>query len=155
MPPPADLTFTLAPPTLLATSGLFSDKLLNEALSGVAALLCVLLVLALSITLAIVHGYLSEMLYPRPTHWLVAESLAPDILLATAFHSPKLGEQRFPDQTSCAICLDPLQGKRRKPVESTNCGHSFHMICISRWLEVSRKPLCPLCHVPFTVNPAA
>ena len=46
----------------------------------------------------------------------------------------------------CSICLEPL----RNNVVTLNCGHSFHIHCISRWAAQNQP--CPLCRTQYTRN---
>ena len=45
--------------------------------------------------------------------------------------------------TTCAICLDSLQKKKRKCYEIAECGHAFHVSCIRNWFASSVT--CPVC----------
>lgn len=52
---------------------------------------------------------------------------------------------------TCSICLDELQEPPKKITSS--CGHSFHEMCITGWLNTVELPrTCPICRanpVPF------
>lgn len=54
---------------------------------------------------------------------------------------------RAGEPTTCAICLDTLKsyGARR----SLQCGHVFHVKCVTKWLKARTKKgqgaSCPLC----------
>jgi len=41
----------------------------------------------------------------------------------------------------CAICLQSM--KLNEIVRKSTCGHTYHVICIDKWLE--EKSSCPLC----------
>ena len=54
----------------------------------------------------------------------------------------------------CVICLDDLQcnpdvekKKQSGIVFETKCNHKFHTICLSEWLEITKKTVktCPIC----------
>lgn len=42
---------------------------------------------------------------------------------------------------TCAICIDDFQSDSL--VQELSCGHLFHSLCISQWLE--KSDLCPMC----------
>lgn len=52
---------------------------------------------------------------------------------------------------TCSICLDELQEPPKKITSS--CGHSFHEMCITGWLNTTEQPkTCPMCRanpIPF------
>jgi len=73
------------------------------------------------------------------------------------------------DPQTCTICLDPLQSShqpsRAKIMASTSCGHCFHSVCCSGWIESEQQKSedddeeedeeqqpqcvrCPTCGVP-------
>jgi hypothetical protein len=43
----------------------------------------------------------------------------------------------------CIICLEPYDDKELRVLY---CFHSFHKKCIDKWLHVSKKNECPICH---------
>ena len=44
----------------------------------------------------------------------------------------------------CAICLVPFDSI--VPVRTTDCGHTFHTACLSKWARYNHSPLtCPSC----------
>jgi hypothetical protein len=45
---------------------------------------------------------------------------------------------------SCAICLDPLQ-HRKKTIHTTECGHQFHESCIEKIKKNENGLQCPCC----------
>jgi len=49
--------------------------------------------------------------------------------------------------TECAICSEPLHaGKAESDIHTTKCIHSFHDVCVKRWLSVEMgKGSCPVC----------
>jgi len=57
---------------------------------------------------------------------------------------------RIPD-TSCTICLEPLEsleqsgGGADSAVQVLNCGHQFHLGCLSTWWRTRLDERCPLC----------
>eukprot|EP00440_Ansanella_granifera_P033277 gb/GFBE01036105.1/.p1 GENE.gb/GFBE01036105.1/~~gb/GFBE01036105.1/.p1 ORF type:complete len:296 (+),score=34.81 gb/GFBE01036105.1/:1-888(+) len=54
-------------------------------------------------------------------------------------------------ETSCAVCLSEFEEDvvlRRLP-----CGHSFHRVCIDKWLK--RNKVCPLCLQDIEVPPVS
>lgn len=46
------------------------------------------------------------------------------------------------EHLECPICLLP------SPDFTTKCGHSFHSLCIHKWLLI--KPTCPICRLCTT-----
>ncbi len=42
----------------------------------------------------------------------------------------------------CAICLDEMDNG---VLDTLNCGHSYHDVCITRWSRMSDSPSCPMC----------
>lgn len=51
------------------------------------------------------------------------------------------GKLKGPNSSSgskCVMCLDKMM-----PIDSLNCGHSFHNKCIKRWLR--NNSTCPIC----------
>ncbi|WVZ83816.1 hypothetical protein U9M48_030916 [Paspalum notatum var. saurae] len=57
-------------------------------------------------------------------------------------HAPAWGEASEEDRRrGCVVCLEGLEvGQNLRMVP---CGHSFHELCIFKWLVVHR--LCPIC----------
>ena len=47
----------------------------------------------------------------------------------------------------CSICCDGFTGKGRATL---NCGHEFHLQCISTWLSQKGGRTCPVCRTPPT-----
>jgi len=61
--------------------------------------------------------------------------------------------------TSCAICLEPLEqpggdadedaasdgGRGAAYVQAMDCGHQFHFNCISTWRHTRSSRACPIC----------
>ena len=47
----------------------------------------------------------------------------------------------------CSICCDGFTGKGRATLE---CGHEFHLQCISTWLSQKGGRSCPVCRTPPT-----
>jgi hypothetical protein len=43
---------------------------------------------------------------------------------------------------NCPICMDPIT--KKTGVSTLACGHSFHLSCISQWLQDDTKT-CPMC----------
>lgn len=62
-------------------------------------------------------------------------------------YSPK--EARY-GETSCAVCLTPLQ--EGQAVRTLACHHLYHKGCIEEWIkaQISTLPRCPTCNVPVT-----
>lgn len=55
------------------------------------------------------------------------------------------------EEIGCSICLDTLEGPdtsvepaERRMVE-TSCNHSFHYLCLSKWLSQNEDGRCPFC----------
>lgn len=46
---------------------------------------------------------------------------------------------------ACVICLDCLNSKHS--IVATDCGHVFHLECLSEWIQKSRT--CPECRGTF------
>ena len=45
---------------------------------------------------------------------------------------------------TCAVCLSNITGENKDDKACTvDCGHIFHIECISRWIKKSKE--CPLC----------
>lgn len=44
----------------------------------------------------------------------------------------------------CVICTSVFSSNS---IAALHCGHTFHFVCISKWVEV--RSLLPPCHVPF------
>lgn len=42
----------------------------------------------------------------------------------------------------CPICMDPIN--KETGVSTLTCGHSYHLSCISKWLQDGTKT-CPMC----------
>ena len=47
----------------------------------------------------------------------------------------------------CSICCSEFEGKGRATLE---CGHEFHLQCISQWLSQKGGRTCPVCRAPPT-----
>lgn len=57
---------------------------------------------------------------------------------------------RLVDSHLCSVCLSTTQPRNdrshRRFLKRLSCGHTFHPLCIDRWL--STHITCPLCRVP-------
>ncbi|CAN6327992.1 unnamed protein product [Urochloa humidicola] len=76
-----------------------------------------------------------EELMNRPSYGVPASKYAIVRLYMPRWCELTRGEHR------CAICLEDLEARnkfRRMP-----CHHSFHQLCIFKWLRINR--LCPVC----------
>lgn len=56
-----------------------------------------------------------------------------------------------PEEIGCSICLDTLEESdtsvepaARRMIQ-TNCNHSFHYLCLSKWLSQNEDGRCPFC----------
>ena len=47
-------------------------------------------------------------------------------------------------QEICAICYDDMSDGNRGRGINLSCGHSFHSICIDKWIQT--KAVCPKCN---------
>jgi hypothetical protein len=47
----------------------------------------------------------------------------------------------------CPICLETFEKNRN--ISTTDCGHSFCITCLDRWLE--KKDNCPICRATLSV----
>ncbi|KAG6475402.1 E3 ubiquitin-protein ligase RLIM-like [Zingiber officinale] len=52
------------------------------------------------------------------------------------------------EEKKCAICLEEYKGKDN--LGRLECGHDFHVGCISEWLRM--KNACPICREPASSN---
>ncbi|XP_074568226.1 uncharacterized protein LOC141824793 [Curcuma longa] len=57
------------------------------------------------------------------------------------YHS---SQQMEDDEEKCAICLEEY--KDNDNLGRLECGHDFHVCCISKWLRM--KNVCPICRAP-------
>jgi len=48
----------------------------------------------------------------------------------------------------CSICLEAMDEEEGNLLTVPECSHTFHIHCIARWKEVSRK--CPCCRGPLS-----
>ncbi|KAE8818446.1 zinc c3hc4 type family expressed [Hordeum vulgare] len=56
--------------------------------------------------------------------------------------APAVGDTR---ELACAVCLDDFEASDE--LRTMPCTHSFHELCIFRWLRISH--LCPCCRFPL------
>jgi len=68
-----------------------------------------------------------------------------NILLPVTTIFPATTEQLVNE--CCIICLDD---KPTNGLSMLRCGHTFHTLCIAKWLE--REPSCPICRRSTTTN---
>ena len=67
-------------------------------------------------------------------------------------HSTKMNpNQTYSHDGVCTICLDELTNGT--DVTTTQCGHRFHIDCLSEWL--SHHPTCPTCRQEVAANELA
>lgn len=57
-------------------------------------------------------------------------------MVEMVYHSNQIQEEG-----QCAICLEEYKDKEK--LGTLNCGHDFHVGCISQWLQM--KNVCPIC----------
>lgn len=57
------------------------------------------------------------------------------------------GEDDEQEDSSCAICLEPLQNDQ---VAAPPCAHAMHEKCLQAWFAKREKPVCPVCLTDFS-----
>ena len=45
----------------------------------------------------------------------------------------------------CVVCLQSLLCYNGKRISVTNCGHTFHKSCLTKWWDPLACRLCPIC----------
>eukprot|EP01065_Artemidia_motanka_P026271 TRINITY_DN31190_c0_g1_i1.p1 TRINITY_DN31190_c0_g1~~TRINITY_DN31190_c0_g1_i1.p1 ORF type:complete len:140 (+),score=13.46 TRINITY_DN31190_c0_g1_i1:56-475(+) len=46
----------------------------------------------------------------------------------------------------CAICMECMQSTEKVRACALDCGHVFHLPCVSQWLRL--RAVCPTCRAP-------
>ncbi|THU54348.1 hypothetical protein C4D60_Mb10t24150 [Musa balbisiana] len=88
-----------------------------------------------------ISGYfLQELLALEERIGNVSTGLSEETILRSmvemVYHSNQIQEEG-----QCAICLEEY--KDTEKLGTLNCGHDFHVGCISQWLQM--KNVCPIC----------
>ncbi|PSS16453.1 RING-H2 finger protein [Actinidia chinensis var. chinensis] len=60
------------------------------------------------------------------------------------FKAMGLNDNKREVETKCAICLSVLEDRKMARV-LPNCSHTFHVVCIDRWLN--SQSTCPICRI--------
>ncbi|CAL1536146.1 unnamed protein product, partial [Lymnaea stagnalis] len=53
-------------------------------------------------------------------------------------------------KAQCCICSDLFENASAVNIAAVHCGHTFHEVCLMRWLETSST--CPSCRTPVKKN---
>ncbi|KAI5170916.1 E3 ubiquitin-protein ligase RFWD3 [Pancytospora epiphaga] len=51
-------------------------------------------------------------------------------------------------ETECSICLLSYTSTNTHRMTSLKCGHCFGFSCILHWIEIEKRPVCPVCSKP-------
>lgn len=74
-----------------------------------------------------------------PVMWHLKSKFIIQLDTANRFARPSVTTRNHLTENVCAICQNEL----KCGIEKLSCNHSFHTMCIHKWLR--RSPTCPLC----------